>query len=543
MKIRTSQPKSNKYYIRQVSGGLNGAVAGKPTIKGANVLCNCVGYANGRFNEIIGDPELKGTVKAFKYQLVCNAENFIESAKKQGLKISSRPVKGGIMVWQKGRTLSGGDGAGHVEVVEEVYTDGTVLCSSSGWNGWAFRTLRRNNSNGRWGQASGYKYRGCIINPYVDGKPAKLVEDGVGGTATVYRLQEFFNTPQDGVIGGQKKDHAKYRKSLIAVKNGSGGSQCVRKLQAWVGVKQDGDWGHATTIALQKKLGLKQDGDFGKHSMKTLQHYLNTHDKPDAPTPPTPPTPKGYTGEYPNTTVKTDKGKDLIAKADAYCWPYGTASSKYSYKKGSAKPAYKSALKKYMGKSKKVSQSDCGYFVSTCVRACGLGSKFLALPASKKDKYPAVPSTMEIVHKGKAIPSGLLKAGDIIRYRKSGGQHTMMFYANGKIAEAQRSNNFPAIKKDTKKYNASNVVKSSIQVLRAKGTTARLYLMKGDTGEEVKKLQKYLNWYDPKNNLTVDGVYGNATETAVKKFQTEQKITVDGKAGTGTLEKMKAVKK
>ena len=540
MKIRTSQPKSNKYYIRQVSGGLNGAVAGKPTIKGANVLCNCVGYANGRFNEIIGDPELKGTVKAFKYQLVCNAENFIESAKKQGLKISSRPVKGGIMVWQKGRTLSGSDGAGHVEVVEEVYTDGSVLCSSSGWNGWAFRTLKRNNSNGRWGQASGYKYRGCIINPYVDGKPVKLVEDGVGGTATVYRLQEFLNSPQDGIIGGQKKDHAKYRKALTAVKNGSGGSQCVRKLQEWIGVKQDGDWGHATTIALQKKLGLKQDGDFGKHSMKTLQHYLNTHDKPDAPTPPTP---KGYTGDYPNTTVKSDKGKDLIAKADAYCWPYGTASSKYSYKKGSAKPAYKTALKKYMGKSAKVSQSDCGYFVSTCVRACGLGSKFLALPASKKDKYPAVPSTMEIVHNGKAIPSGLLKAGDIIRYRKSSGQHTMMFYASGKIAEAQRSNNFPAIKKDTKKYNASNVVKSSIQVLRAKGATARLYLMKGDTGEEVKKLQKYLNWYDPKNNLTVDGVFGNATENAVKKFQTEQKITVDGKAGTGTLEKMKAVKK
>ena len=78
---RTIQPKNNKYYIRQVSGGLNGAVAGSPTISGANVLCNCVGYANGRFNEIINDPELKGIAKGFGYQLVCNAENFIESAK------------------------------------------------------------------------------------------------------------------------------------------------------------------------------------------------------------------------------------------------------------------------------------------------------------------------------------------------------------------------------------------------------------------------------------------------------------------------------
>ena len=79
MKIRTTQPKNNKYYIRTVSGGYNGAVAGKPTISGANVLCNCVGYANGRFNEI-------GDYGRCKYQLVCNAENFIERAKRQGVK-------------------------------------------------------------------------------------------------------------------------------------------------------------------------------------------------------------------------------------------------------------------------------------------------------------------------------------------------------------------------------------------------------------------------------------------------------------------------
>lgn len=159
----------------------------------------------------------------------------------------------------------------------------------------------------------------------------------------------------------------------------------------------------------------------------------------------------------------------LVVKADEYCYPYGTASSKYAYKTGSAKPAYKTALKKFMGKTAKVSQSDCGYFVSTCVRASGVSSTFLALPASAKKAYPAVPSTMKIVHKGKAIPSGLLQAGDIIRYRKtSGGQHTMIYYGDGKIAEAQREHGFPAIKKDTQKYNASNVKKSTIQVIRIK---------------------------------------------------------------------------
>ena len=81
MKTRTTRPKNNRYYIRTVSGGLNGAVSGKPAVPGANVLCNCVGYANGRFNEIINDPELKGIYKAFKYQLVNTAEIFIEAAK------------------------------------------------------------------------------------------------------------------------------------------------------------------------------------------------------------------------------------------------------------------------------------------------------------------------------------------------------------------------------------------------------------------------------------------------------------------------------
>ena len=160
MKIRKTCPKNNKYYIRKQNGGYNGAVLGHPVVKGANVLCNCVGYANGRFNEIIGK-------KKCVYQLVCNAENFIESAKKQGLKISKTPKVGGIMVWQKGATLGGGDGAGHVAVVEAVYSDGTILTSESGYDAWAFKNIKRSNKNGRWGQSSAYKFRGCIINPSV----------------------------------------------------------------------------------------------------------------------------------------------------------------------------------------------------------------------------------------------------------------------------------------------------------------------------------------------------------------------------------------
>lgn len=164
----------------------------------------------------------------------------------------------------------------------------------------------------------------------------------------------------------------------------------------------------------------------------------------------------------------TTRAQKILAKANEYAWEYGTNPKKYSYSKGAPKSAYKKALKKYMGKKARVSQSDCGYFVSTCVRASGVAKSFNCLKWDKK-----IPSLLKVVHKGKKIPDGFLKAGDIIRYKKKSGQHTMIYMGNGRIAEGQRSSakkgkNFPAIKKDTKKYNKSNVKLNTLQVLRAK---------------------------------------------------------------------------
>lgn len=285
MKIRKECPKNNKYYIRIPQGGYNGAVYGEPTQPYANVLDNCVGYANGRFNEI-------GAYGKCKYQLVCDAEDFIESAKRQGFKISPTPIEGGIMVWQKGVTLGSGDGAGHVAVVERVYDDGTILTSESGWHAWAFKTVRRDNTNGRWGQNEYYRFRGCIINPAV--KDPKIVPvppltvDGVGGACTVRAMQRFFGTLQDGILSGQNKSCAKYYPALKAVEYGKGGSTCVKKLQKWLGLTEDGVWGQKTSKALQKKLGVEADGVFGTNSMKAWQKYLNENKKATYPKPSTP---------------------------------------------------------------------------------------------------------------------------------------------------------------------------------------------------------------------------------------------------------------
>lgn len=160
MNIRTTKPTSgNKFFITKSKGGYSTCIQGSPTDSQCNVLSNCVGYACGRFNEIIG---------AMKYpSLNCNAENFIERAKNTyGLVISSVPTLGGIMVWQKG-TLSGNDGAGHVAVVEKIIDSNTIYTSESGYGGSAFWNSTRRNTNGRWGLGSAYTFRGCIVNPAI----------------------------------------------------------------------------------------------------------------------------------------------------------------------------------------------------------------------------------------------------------------------------------------------------------------------------------------------------------------------------------------
>jgi peptidoglycan hydrolase-like protein with peptidoglycan-binding domain len=58
----------------------------------------------------------------------------------------------------------------------------------------------------------------------------------------------------------------------------------------------------------------------------------------------------------------------------------------------------------------------------------------------------------------------------------------------------------------------------------------------GDTGDEVELLQALLksSEYDPWDPGTVDGKFGPHTEQAVRNFQTDLGLTVDGIAGRNT---------
>ena len=80
MKMRITKPINNPYYITTEKGGFSRCIKGNPTDKNANVLANCVGYANGRFAEIQDEGGIK-------YQFIMNAKKFIKYAKSISVKL------------------------------------------------------------------------------------------------------------------------------------------------------------------------------------------------------------------------------------------------------------------------------------------------------------------------------------------------------------------------------------------------------------------------------------------------------------------------
>ena len=368
--------------------------------------------------------------------------------------------------------------------------------------------------------------KGCIAKVWIVERVGKQTDQTV--KATTYKPTTAYSgtLPAGTVKKGTKGSDAKALQTFL--------NWCINaKLTV------DGDAGDKTVEATeiyQKTYGLEADGIFGAKSKAKAQEIINSL-KPKTVS-------AKYTGETPNVNVtKTETvscGADVVARAKEYCWPKGTDAKKWKYKTGKPLDVFKAALKKYMKKTAKISQSDCGYFVNTVVRSLGISSTFLALKGTK-EAFPKPTGNVKIVHTG-AVTEAKLQKGDIIRYKKTNGhQHTLIYYGDGCVAEAGRETRFPVIQK-SKKYNASNVKKNTLEVLRCykTKTVTRAYLQKGDNGTEVKKIQKFLNWYG-NFGLTVDGDWGSKTDAAVKVFQTDKfgAKEADGKWGPKCVAAMK----
>lgn len=145
----TAPSTTDKNWIHTSAGGKNSCIK----ISGNSVLPNCVGYAYGRFMEILGStPKLSRG----------NAENWWGNTS-DGYKRGQTPKLGAVACWRKGKAGVSSDGAGHVAIVEQINSDGSIVISQSGYNSKRFWT-----SAIKKGYAlSGYTFQGFIYNPAV----------------------------------------------------------------------------------------------------------------------------------------------------------------------------------------------------------------------------------------------------------------------------------------------------------------------------------------------------------------------------------------
>ena len=189
--MRISRPANNKNFIVTGSGGWNTCIKGNPLYAPANALANCVGYASGRFNEIINIA--RDTSGCTYKTLNCNAINFKERAEAAGLKTGSTPKRGAIMCW-------GNSGAGHVAIVERVDSNNQVYTSESGWgSSTIFWNQIRTNNNGRWGCSSNYYFR-CFI--YLPDDVQKLIDGGSPTPIPTPGPSDAFNIGDHVIING-----------------------------------------------------------------------------------------------------------------------------------------------------------------------------------------------------------------------------------------------------------------------------------------------------------------------------------------------------
>lgn len=183
----TAPSRTDKFYIHYQKGGYNTCII----INSATgyVLPNCVGYAQGRLLEILGKKAVNWNLPA------CNAEDWMETAKKNGFETGMMPQLGAVAVWSAGQTHNSKDGAGHVAVVEQIKANGDIVTSNSAYNGTEFYTKLIT-------KASGYEYTSnrqflgfiyCGIE-FEEEKPQPKPSNIVAGKMVALKNTPCFNT-------------------------------------------------------------------------------------------------------------------------------------------------------------------------------------------------------------------------------------------------------------------------------------------------------------------------------------------------------------
>lgn len=191
----------DKYFITRNNGGFSPCISIPGSAPDLDAIPNCVGFAVGQFNKIANCPN-------FPYLANSNAENQLDIARGQGLKISETPTLGGAMVWAHGAVWNPGDGAGHIAICIGVNPDGSVVSADSAYMSTPFYTKERSGAN--YGQNAKYKYLGCVVNPGAlpGAIPATTLKRGSRGAGVKWLQNALINTGHscgaagvDGIFG------------------------------------------------------------------------------------------------------------------------------------------------------------------------------------------------------------------------------------------------------------------------------------------------------------------------------------------------------
>lgn len=172
----TAPSTSDKNWIHTSAGGYNSCIE----IKNDSVLPNCVGYAWGRWRELLGSkPALSRG----------NAEIWWGNTK-DGYERGSDPKLGAVCCWSKGEVGVGKDGAGHVAIVEEIKDDGSIVTSNSAYGGSRFykKTIKPPYNFGK------FQFQGFIYLPMEfeednkEVKPTESAKDFLRSMAGTYEV-------------------------------------------------------------------------------------------------------------------------------------------------------------------------------------------------------------------------------------------------------------------------------------------------------------------------------------------------------------------
>lgn len=253
-----------------------------------------------------------------------------------------------------------------------------------------------------------------------------------------------------------------------------------------------------------------------------------------------------YTGKFPVIVEYIDNGQKIGEMANKLAYPNNPEIAQWPY--GAPTAAYREALNKYKSYHTKsdasIAGASCDVFVCTSVRASGVDSKF---PAGLWDIYKYLRNSDRYEQ---LPPTAKLQNGDIILYRKKPtlprAGHVCLYF-EGKCKEAS-AKHFYGRTTDLVKNRLDTTGKKFVYIFRIKDSEVYTPLKKGAKGLQVKRLQKYVNWYFADEikvgkieRLVQDGIFGPLTESLVKKMQKEMKLKADGVVGKLTLSSMKNI--